>query len=66
RTLMNRMGVVFLVCAAIMVLISLIENKGADKKAIDYEKSIFYTTPAFNIASLVITGLLAVIYAVWW
>ncbi|MDH3246216.1 MAG: hypothetical protein OEM26_16455 [Saprospiraceae bacterium] len=63
---MDRMGIVFLICAGIMVLISLIENKGPDAKAIEYEKSIFYTTPAFNVASLVITGLLAVIYAVWW
>ncbi|MFZ2901086.1 MAG: sodium/solute symporter, partial [Saprospiraceae bacterium] len=60
---MDRMGICFLIIAAIMVAISLWENKNADKRAIVFEKGLFKTSPVFNIAAVVIMGLLAVIYA---
>ena len=63
---MNRMGVVFLISVAVMVTISLIENKGDDKKAIQLEKSIFHTSAVFNAGAIAITGILAVIYTVFW
>lgn len=63
---MNRMGLVFLTCSGIMVIISMIENKGDDAKAIQYDNSIFRTSTTFNIASIVITALLAVIYTIFW
>lgn len=63
---MDRMGICFLIIAAIMVAISLWENKNADKRAIVFEKGLFKTSPVFNIAAVVIMGLLAVIYAVFW
>ncbi len=63
---MDRMGICFLIIAAIMVAISLWENKQADKRAIVFEKGLFKTSPIFNIAAVVIMGLLAVIYAIFW
>lgn len=63
---MNRMGLVFLVISAIIIAISLFENKGADKKAIRHEQGLFATSTSFNIMAIVITGLLAVIYALFW
>ncbi|MCB9284136.1 MAG: sodium/sugar symporter [Lewinellaceae bacterium] len=63
---MDRMGICFLIIAAIMVVISLIENKGGDKKAIQIETGLFKTTPAFNIAALLVVGMLAAIYIVFW
>jgi SSS family solute:Na+ symporter len=63
---MDRMGICFLIIAAIMVAISLWENKQADKRAIMFDKGLFKTSPIFNIAAVVIMGLLAVIYAVFW
>lgn len=63
---MDRMGICFLIIAAIMVAISLWENKQADKRAIFFDKDLFKTSPIFNIAAIVIMGLLAVIYAVFW
>jgi SSS family solute:Na+ symporter len=63
---MDRMGVVFLVSAFIIVLISLIENKGPDKKAIEYGGGLFATSMKFNAIAIAIVGLLAVIYAAYW
>lgn len=63
---MDRMGISFTILALILVLISVIENKSADKKALNIAKSIFKTSSAFNISSLLIIGLLAAIYAIWW
>jgi len=63
---MDRILVVFFSCVLVMVVISFIENKGPDKKAINYEKGLFATSMVFNIAAILITGILAVIYAMWW
>lgn len=63
---LDRMGLSFVILAGIMIIISLMENKGNDPKAIYLEKGIFKTTLAFNLAALLIIGLLAVIYTVFW
>lgn len=63
---MDRMGIAFILLTFVIVIISLVENKEADKKSINIDKALFKTTPAFNIAALFIIGILAVIYAMWW
>lgn len=63
---MDRMGWSFVIIVAIMVVISLIDNKSNDKKAIFLEKGLFKTSPIFNAATIAVIGLLAVIYAVFW
>ncbi|MBK7408168.1 MAG: sodium/sugar symporter [Saprospirales bacterium] len=63
---MDRMGICFLILAAIMVVISLLENKGEDRKAIPIERGLFETSPGFNVAALLIAGILAAIYAGFW
>lgn len=62
----DRMGICFLLIATIMVVISLMENKEDDQKAIEIERGLFKTSPIFNIATIAICGVLAVIYAVFW
>lgn len=62
----DRMGICFLLISAIMVVISLIENKSDDRKAINIEKGLFNTSQVFNVATVAICGVLAVIYAVFW
>ncbi|MEL6863234.1 MAG: sodium/solute symporter [Bacteroidota bacterium] len=63
----DRMGVSFLILSLIMVIISMMDNQGGeDKKAISYEKDLFSTDSVFNIASVAVFGMLAVIYAVFW
>jgi len=63
---MDRMGICFLIIAAMMVVISLYGNKTADRRAIEMEPGLFKTSNAFNIAAVVIAGLLAVFYALFW
>lgn len=63
---MDRIGLVFLACCLVVIIISLIENKGPDKKAIIFEKGLFHTSMMFNVSAIVISCILAVIYAVWW
>lgn len=64
---LDRMGIVFLVLAFVMVVISSAESKSKTPEgAITYEKELFNTSPQFNIAAGVICVLLAVIYTVFW
>ncbi|MBC9798176.1 sodium/sugar symporter [Sinomicrobium weinanense] len=63
---MNRMGLSFLILSVIIIGISLLENKTDDPKAISFEKGLFKTSPVFNISAILIMGILAVIYTVWW
>ena len=62
----DRMGLCFLILSALIIIISLLENRGPDKKGIDLEKGLFKTDPIFNISALAVVGILAVIYAVFW
>ena len=60
---LDRMGITFLVLAALMLLISYIDTKGAsDEKAISLRKSLFKTSNSFNIGAIGIAGILTVIY----
>ncbi|WP_236980793.1 sodium/sugar symporter [Membranihabitans maritimus] len=64
---MDRMGVCFLVLAAILVAISYIDNgKENDVNAIKLSKDIFKTGWVFNFASLVILIILAFVYIKFW
>ena len=63
---LDRMGLCFLLIAALMVVISLIQNKGADHKAIPLESGLFKTSLKFNVAAFAVCAMLAVIYAVFW
>jgi len=64
---MDRMGISFLLLSALMIIISLVINKDkADEHAIKYEKSLFKTSPQFNMATMAIIVILSIIYAVWW
>ncbi|MFP4089665.1 MAG: sodium/sugar symporter [Cyclobacteriaceae bacterium] len=63
----NRMGIVFLILAAIIIIISLIESKGKDQpSAVDLEKSLFKTSPKFNIGAILVLGILAALYIIYW
>ena len=50
-----------------MIAISLLENKGKDApKAVVFDEGLFHTGAVFNALSIVIVGLLAVIYLAFW
>ena len=63
---MNRWGYVFLILSAIMITISLVESKVDHPKAIILEKGIFKVTPIFRFWMIVLIGLLATLYTIFW
>jgi len=64
---LDRMGIVFLVIALLMVIISLVEGKGKDHpNSIEISADLFKTSTAFKIGALIITGITAALYIVFW
>ncbi|MBT3254220.1 MAG: sodium/solute symporter [Candidatus Marinimicrobia bacterium] len=63
---LNRMGVVFLILSAIVVIITLIEKKGVSAKAIKIDKDLFHTDTVFNVGAIGIFAILSVLYTIWW
>ncbi|MBN2572880.1 MAG: sodium/sugar symporter [Ignavibacteriales bacterium] len=63
---LDRMGLIFLILCILVIVITLIENKGDDPKAIETERGLFKTDNVFNIAAIGILGILAVLYILFW
>lgn len=64
---LDRMGVVFLIIAALIVAISLFEGKGKDHpKSIEINKELFKTSMTFKIGAIVIAAIIAVLYIIFW
>lgn len=63
----DRMGVVFLIISAIIIVISLYDGKGKDHpKAIEVTPELFKTSTKFKIGAIIIVGILAALYTVFW
>ncbi len=62
----DRMGLVFILLSLILIIISLIDNKESDDKAIDHSSINFKTSDIFNIASIGVFGIIAVLYFIFW
>jgi len=52
--------------SALMIVISFVQNKGADQKGIVLEKGLFRTNMNFNVAAFAVCAMLAPIYIVFW
>ena len=64
---LDRMGWVFLVLVALMVVISLADPKSKDNpKAMRVDVEQFRTSQTFAIGALLIVGILAALYIVFW
>ncbi|MDJ1499249.1 sodium/sugar symporter [Xanthocytophaga agilis] len=64
---LNRMGIVFWICVAVHVTISLIESKGKDNKnALEVNKDWFKTTSSFRLGAAGIFALIILIYTLFW
>jgi SSS family solute:Na+ symporter len=63
---MNRVGYVFLACFAIAIVISLIQKPRTDALRVDIKNIDYSTTMGFNVASVVVIGILIALYATWW
>ncbi len=62
----DRVGIVFLMCIAVGVVVSRIEGAERHPKAIDYKAVDTHTTGGFNLSALVIVLMLGALYATWW
>ncbi|MEQ9440663.1 MAG: sodium/sugar symporter [Cyclobacteriaceae bacterium] len=63
----NRMGLVFLILAAVIVIMSMVEGKGKDQpNSIDIDHGLFKSSMKFNIGALLILGILAALYTIYW
>lgn len=64
---MDQMGYTALLTGLIIVIFSLIQNKGAvDEKGIELNKEMFKTSAKFNIGAFVIMIILVALYAMFW
>ncbi len=64
---LDQMGYTAVLTVIVIILVSLLQNKGADdKKGIDLSKEMFKTNPVFNIGAFVIMIILVVLYALLW
>ncbi|MEW9797912.1 sodium/sugar symporter [Alteromonas sp. CYL-A6] len=62
----DRVGLVFLLCVAVAVVISLLEGKGHHEKAVALDDVNFSTTGGFNLAAVAVVIILIAFYTVWW
>lgn len=63
----DRMGVVFLIISALIIGISLYEGRGKDHpKGIEISKDLFVTSTKFKIGAILISGIIAALYIVFW
>lgn len=64
---LDRMGFVFAISVACMVVISLIDhNRGIKTKGLEIDSSMFKVNNAFLAGSLLIAGILVALYSVFW
>jgi len=63
----DRMGFVFVICVIGMVLISLYENyKGVKPKALEIDNKMFKLHPVFAVGAIIIVGIIAALYTIFW
>lgn len=63
---LDRMGIVFFLCVAVMVLSAYIEQAQPAPPTALLERGMFSTSPAFKAISAIIVVVLIAIYAAWW
>jgi SSS family solute:Na+ symporter len=64
---LDRMGFVFVICVVVMYVISMIENrKGLRPNGLEVDKKMFRVSPGFAVGALIICGLLAALYTIFW
>ncbi|MEK6475982.1 sodium/sugar symporter [Catalinimonas sp. 4WD22] len=62
----DRMGVVFLILATLMIIISLIQSGKDQPNSIELSPELFKTSRKFNVGALLIIGILAALYIIYW
>ncbi len=60
---LDRMGIVFLICVLLMVLLA---DRRDNPKGLEVDASMFRTRPSFTIGALIIVGVLTALYTIFW
>lgn len=64
---LDRMGFVFVLCIAGMWIISVMGNRmGIQPKGLEVDKSMFKMKPGFAVGALIVCGILAALYTIFW
>jgi SSS family solute:Na+ symporter len=63
---MDRVGIVFLACSGIAVVLSLMQTRRDPLLRVELKGIDYSTSTGFNVAALAITAILIGIYATWW
>ena len=64
---LNRMSWVFCIIIGLMVIVTLADTKSKDNpQGLEIDRRMFKVTPSFTVASVVICGILAALYTVFW
>ena len=64
---LDRMGFVFIIAVVGMVLISLWDNRrGVKPKGLIIDREMFKMAPAFAVGALIVCGILAALYSIYW
>ena len=63
---MDRVGVVFLLCLGLGVVVSLLQRPSSDERIVDLAGVSFRTGAGFNIGAVAITATLIFLYAFYW
>ncbi|QMU29116.1 sodium/sugar symporter [Adhaeribacter radiodurans] len=63
----DRMGIVFLILVALMVIITLLDPKSKNNpKGLEIDSSMFKTSSSFAVGAVIICGILAALYTIFW
>jgi SSS family solute:Na+ symporter len=62
----DRVGIVFLLCIAVGVIVSQLQGAEDHPDAIDYKDVDTHTTGGFNLAAVAVILMLVGLYATWW
>ncbi|HEX4372838.1 MAG TPA: hypothetical protein VHZ50_05970 [Puia sp.] len=63
---LDRMSIVFVILVALVIIISLASNKKDHSKAVIVDTKMFRSSTGFIIGSVIIVGILAALYTVFW
>src|SRR5277367_654042 len=63
---MDRVGLVFLACFALAVVISLVQPRRESALRVELKQIDYSTSAGFNVAALAITAILIALYVTWW
>jgi SSS family solute:Na+ symporter len=63
---MDRVGLVFLLCMALAIVVSLVEGHGKHENAVELGDVNFATSSSYNIATVAVIAILVAFYTAWW